>query len=133
MGMYDEIIVEYPLRKYEFLQNEVFQTKDFNNLMDIYKITKDRRLLLEEVKYELVPEKERPYYGTEQWSKHFIFQIAGSMRRDSLGWKDVNYHGIFTFYTLYKETGYKKRWYEFEAKFTNGNLIEIKLLEEKKI
>lgn len=134
MGMYDEIIVEYPLEGYEFLQNKIFQTKDFDNLMDIYKITKEGRLLLEEVEYEPVPEEKRPYYGTEQWDKNPIFQIIGALKRNSLGWKDTNYHGIIRFYTLYKETDDKeRRWYEFEAKFTDGNLEKLELVEDDNV
>lgn len=134
MGMYDEIIVEYPLKEYEFLQNEVFQTKDFDNLMDTYKITKDGRLLLEEVEYEPVPEEKRPYYGTEQWDKNPLFQVIGAVKRDTLGWRDTNYHGIIKFYTLHKKANDKeRRWYEFKSKFTNGNLEKIELIEDEHV
>ena len=42
MGMYDELICEYPLlEKHRQYQNEVFQTKSLVNCLDKYVITKD--------------------------------------------------------------------------------------------
>lgn len=50
MGMFDEIICEYPLpeglQKY---QHEIFQTKELGNWLDLYKITKDGFLILEKI------------------------------------------------------------------------------------
>jgi len=133
MGMYDEIIVEYPLEGYEFLQDKMFQTKDFDNLMDMYKITQDGRLLIEDAEYEFVPEEERPYYGKEEWDKNPLFQLIGSLKRKTFGWKDLNYHGMFRFYTLYELGSDNRKWYEFEAKFTDGNLTELKPVEEEEL
>lgn len=36
------------------------------------------------------------------------------------GTLDLNYHGLFNFYR-----DLDKVWYEYEAKFTDGNLVEI--------
>jgi hypothetical protein len=44
MGMFDEIKCEYPLPDPE-VQDHVFQTKDFENLMERYTITKEGRLI----------------------------------------------------------------------------------------
>lgn len=42
--------------------------------------------------------------------------------------KDMNFHGIFNFYTLSEN----HEWFEFNATFAYGNLIEIvQVFEEK--
>ena len=50
MGMFDDIICEYPLPQPEnpkgYVSNNYFQTKDFECLLDRYKIDKDGNLLI---------------------------------------------------------------------------------------
>ena len=36
---------------------------------------------------------------------------------------DTKYHGVFRMYT-----DIKKEWFEYELKFTDGNLVEVKRL-----
>jgi len=38
--------------------------------------------------------------------------------------KDMNYHGVFNFYTSVEGIP-KRHWFEFNAKFTDGNLVGI--------
>ena len=56
MGLYDEVICKYPLPKgYEQYQNDIFQTKSFERLLNCYLITEDGRL---EMGYE---DNGKPY------------------------------------------------------------------------
>jgi len=120
MGMFDTVICEYPLPT-EDLQEDTFQTKDFDNVMDVYKITKSNRLLREKYKYETVPEEERPYYGKPEWNNKFM-QLVGSLKRIHIGWEDTNFHGKIKFYTI--RSG---NLVTYIAKFTDGKLINILL------
>jgi hypothetical protein len=131
MGMFDEIRCEYPLPDSE-VQEELFQTKSFENLMDHYTITQDGRLIKHEVKWEPVPEEERPYYGTPEWDKHPFLQLAGSIKEVPVGDVEIPYHGDIRFYTSKetKEPG-KREWYEYRARFTEGKVQWIKRMEER--
>jgi len=123
MGMFDEVICEWKLPIPE-LQNDIFQTKDFDSLMNTYKITTKGELLKEEIEYELVPEEKRPYYGTKKWEKGVMFKLFGAIKKNRLGWVNTNFDGTFVFYT-YKN----KQFYQFEAKFVNGNLMELRTIK----
>lgn len=137
MGRYDNIICEYPLPD-EAVQDAVFQTRSMDRHTDNYVITKKGRLTLIRVKYEQVPEEERPYYGTNEWEDP-IFRMVGSMRSVPEAEIDVHYHGILRFYTVRRDDGLdpllvapsddpniKETWYEYRAEFTEGKLVEIK-------
>lgn len=127
MGMFDTITCQYPMPEgYEFLQDEEFQTKDFENLLEPYTITKDGRLIRTLTEWELLPEEERPYYGTEEWSRNSFFQLIGSMKTNVVGKKDMDYHGHITFYTSKGDV-----WYDVTAKFTDGVLVDLTVSEEK--
>lgn len=77
--MYDEIKCDYPLPGApKEVQNGIFQTKDFYNVMDIYTITKEGRLILHKKIYEEVPEEKRPYYGKEEWNNP-LFKMSGCL------------------------------------------------------
>ncbi len=120
--MYDNVRCEYPLPCPE-VQGEVFQTKDFNMpCLDDYRITKEGRLILRLVRWESVPEQERPYWGKPEWEKNGIFRVCGSIKDMELGEQDVNYHGDLHFYT----SGKNGEWYEFVARFTHGTVEWIK-------
>jgi len=123
MGMFDEVICEWKLPIPE-LQNDIFQTKDFDSLMNTYKITTNGELLKEEVEYEFVPEEKRPYYGTEKWEKGIMFKLFWAIKKNRLGWVNTNFNGTFVFYT-YKN----KQFYQFEAKFVNGKLTELRTIK----
>ena len=125
MGMYDTLNVEDDIDLPGFPINETrsFQTKDLDCSMDLLKITSQGRLVRENRRYETVPEEERPYAShPEEWMRSF-----GSVRLVRLGWQDTNYHGKIIFYT---SVG-KGDWYEYEAKFTDGNLVDIRPIEIK--
>ena len=99
-----------------------WQTKTFRRpLMEVYKITMDGRLFKEEVHYKTVPEEERPRYDEElggfesEWMR-----MVGSERKVHEGWTDTAYHGILEFHNHIDGEGFA-----YEAKFTDGDLVEI--------
>lgn len=100
MGMYDYVHVEVPLPDGTPMDGRgaYFQTKDFPapNL-EHYTITKTGRL-----------------HKT----------ISYGPGRESLP-QDMNFHGILTFYTMLNGPNEPTDWREFNAKFTDGQLVEI--------
>lgn len=95
MGMFDEVHFE----------DHVWQTKDFDCLMEHYFVT-DGRLLKEEGHWE----------GGPMMGWHFV--------RD--GASDINYHGLIRIYDIFDrpDKAYRE-WVEKELKFTNGQLVEV--------
>ena len=119
--MFDNITWEYPLPDEEH-NKLAFQSKDFDCLLDNYRVSKEGRLLFET-------------YRTEDHSDHNatgIDRLLGCMTRIPTGWEDVNFHGWFGFYTSICKTGEDLHtnkcdhdWIEYEAKFTDGQVVEI--------
>ena len=127
MGMFDNVKVEYTLpdtpRK---IQREVFQTKSFGDgftggFMDDYTITREGTLIKHKYESEIVPKEERPYYGKPEWDKNPLFQIIGSLRRNPVGEETIEIHDIINIYTIVSDV-----WYEYEVKFTDGKVSDIK-------
>jgi hypothetical protein len=128
MGMFDEIRCEYPLPD-AIVQDETFQTKSFDRDMAHYTITADGRLIHHTVRWESVPEEERPYYGRPEWDKPF-FRVAGSIKTIPTGDSEVPYHGDVYFYTSRGEPQTESfEWFEYQARFTAGKLQWIKRVE----
>lgn len=137
MGMFDYIECEYPMPKgFEFLQEaEDFQTKDFQNVMDKYTITKEGRLIHHKYIWDIVPEEDRPYYGKPEWNENPLFRMMGSISMVHTGDEYMNFHGYIRFYTSVKEKEiyitadgeerHKHSFYNLKAKFTDGQLVEL--------
>lgn len=126
MGMYDTIICEYPLPDgYTVKPGDSFQTKSLDCLLYEYTITKDGRLFLEVYDYINVPEEERPYYGTPEFTG--LGKLVGAIRRENkrISYLD-DYTGDITFYTSDPHTSI---WYEYIAQFSGGLLQSIKRAE----
>jgi len=118
MGMYDTIVCEYPLSDCSMIE---FQTKDLQNAMMTYTITKEGRLIAEEFKYESVPEEERLFYGTDEWETHPMGKLFGCLRRTDIINVDTNYHGDVVMYTHDMDSN----WEEFKVRFTEGVVSKI--------
>lgn len=131
MGMYDEIKCEYQLpSSSKVVQNELFQTKEFDCSIDRYIITKKGELFLQKSSWITIPEKKISY--GKQGYKIPIGKFAGSLKIKYLPKKKIKYHGDIRFYTSLGEHKSKDfRWYEFCARFTNGKLEWIKRLKNK--
>lgn len=128
--MYDYIKCEYPLPGdppewvRENALDGVCQTKDTDAMfMETYTITADGRLVHHTVRYEAVPENERPYFGKPEWESEFM-RLCGSVRSVPTGAVELSdYHGDLRFYTS-NDAG---KFYEYVARFTNGVLQQIKM------
>jgi len=120
MGMFDNVNVYYELPDPE-VQDDVFQTKSFENMMDNYTITEEGRLILHKCHWEEVPEEERPYYGKPEWEESGLWQAMGSMKTIYDGDVDTNYHGMAEIYTILTDG----EWCSYSLKFTDGVLVEV--------
>ena len=125
MGMYDDVRCEYPLPDNDSGPKD-FQTKAFGDgftggFMDKYTITKDGELILHKEAWEMVPEEERPYWGKPQWKDNPIMQIVGSVKAIPIGNEVIDYHDVINIYTTVGKT-----WYEYEFKFTDGKVTNVK-------
>lgn len=121
MGMYDHVKCNYPLPGAPAeVQSLIFQTKDFENLMDDYTITEEGKVILHKKIYEVVPETERPYYGKPEWESKPIFQIFGSLKSIPIGDEEIPYHGMIRIYTILD-----KEFFEYILKFTNGKVESV--------
>ncbi len=128
MGMFDNIDCEFPLPGVpdDTVLND-FQTKSFENRLEVYTITKDGRLIHHRTKYESVPEEERPYFGTPKWEDGTLFQLCGCMKTLSDGDVELDITDTIRFYTStgdYDEGTFV--WWEFEARFENGRMVKIR-------
>lgn len=128
MGMYDELRCEYPLPD-GIVQDKWFQTKSFDCALDRYTITRDGRLILHQVRYEAVPEEERPYYGTPKWETMPFARMIGSLRSIPVGDIELPFHGDVIFYTSMGDGPDRER-FEYRARFTEGRLQWLKREKE---
>ena len=130
MGMYDNVKCEYPLPDTPpSIQNGEFQTKAFGDgfiggFMDNYTITEGGKLILHKEAWEAVPEEDRPYYGKPEWDKNPLLQLAGSMKSVPLGDEIIEHNGVIHIYNLDSNSV----WFEYEIKFTDGIVANVKRL-----
>lgn len=119
MGMFDYVRCDVPLP--DNWKPDELQTKDFDCEMVTHIISADGRLLLDRGYYEDVPLAERPYPDAEpdDWRS-----LCGILRRVQK-YEDANFHGLVNFYG-----GDQGDWHHYNAKFTNGQLIEITKLKD---
>ena len=120
MGMYNDILCEYPLPDYK--GNGNLQTKDFEcDCLTEYKITKDGRLLRFEFDEEIIPEDERPLCKNKPPEERTAFDKAcGFLRNRNTEWKDTNFHGILRMHDI---------CYDVSIKFTDGKLVSIEVVQ----
>ena len=95
-----------------------FQTKDFECSMVEYEISDDGRMLQPIWHSEEVPKEKRPYPNDDGF-----LGLCGSMKTVVEKMHDMNFHGIVYFYT---STGPNHDWHSYNAKFTEGQLVEIR-------
>lgn len=119
MGIYDKVEfdeglnIELPGFDGDLSEVE-WQTKTLQGhpLLETYRVSEDGRLLKEDVKHEEVSEEEA---DTPE-----VLSDFPQKRRVHLGWSDIEYHGEFEFHAIVDE-----EYLSFEAKFTDGELVEI--------
>lgn len=130
MGMFDYIEFEEGIELPEFEEDEPnlgWQTKEFQSLMRTYRVTEDGKMLEEEFETHYVPEEERPRYNEEiEGFENELEKLFGSMRRETTGWTEKNYHGRM------RVVGHTDDyWYQYFLKFTDGRLEGIELSEKR--
>lgn len=113
MGMFDEIICEYPLPTHPELQNAVFQTKDLDCTLARNTITKEGRLRLEVWEY-VYKEDSSAFFG-------FVLE-----RKNWQEYEDRDFHGDLYFYG-----GHDAPMVTFRARFTEGTLTSIVEVSEQ--
>ena len=121
-------------------EKEVFQTKDLENLLDTYEITKSGKL--------------KHLWQEREWKEDGESFLGGYLDVVKEEWRDIDFHGTINFYTGYCTNDTKHWdyfddeeqltfddielipgddwWFEFEASFTKGKLDEIKLIKAEK-
>lgn len=126
--MFDSVKVEYKLERPKELdgfdidiQDLEYQTKDLENCLLHYTIRENGELWLKDEKFKWVDDDNA--------------FLKGYMEVVSSEEKPVNYHGILNFYS-YEELGEKDgRYYsyavDYEAKFSDNKLVDLKTLEVK--
>ena len=127
MGMFDYIKCEWPLPETETPPPsfEAFQTKDTpDQYMTLYTITADGRLTWRPYTMETVPKAERPYPYDDG-----MLGLVGWRRRVEADEETLPFHGDIEFYTSNNpDVG----WWEYRARFTEGRLLKIELVDFKK-
>ena len=122
MGMFDYLFIDtnmLPISDEEKIiigDEPGWQTKDFDNVMTEIYITNDGELKINQWEYEDVPKEERPHPDDDG-----IKGLFGSVRRSNESLETIPHHGYARFYS-----SINREWYEFNAKFTDGKLVEIK-------
>jgi hypothetical protein len=127
MGMFDNIILEPNTILPEFTHGDItkieWQTKGITDpCLDTYHI-KNKRLIKICHEWEEIPMEGRVN----------VNGLSLPLIRPKKTWEvDMNHHGKFEFYTLIQEEGEKGKdvWYEYEAKFTDGELVNIRIISK---
>ena len=109
MSMFDYLRVEIEIPGCGDCSAEEFQTKDFENLMYQYVITKKGELYKELWDYKWIEDNSIKYI------KGYSEKIAESYRREYL----TNYHGDIKFYN---GSMMENKWRDYYARFTEGKL-----------
>ncbi len=110
MGVYDEVRCKYPLPEGdEAAQDLVFQTKDFDNALQQYTITKQGRLIHHETEWFMDEEVESMWGGPGLSARH-------------RGDYDLDYHGDLNIYGGNVEP----IEYDYTVRFTHGTVEWIK-------
>jgi len=115
MGMFDYVTVDQKFG----LPDIEYQSKDFDCDMTTVRITAEGVLEVERYETETVPKAERPHPDAEG-----LLGRMGMWRRVNRRWERIPLHGMFNFYGN-SGPNFEGDWYEYDAKFTDGTLVEI--------
>ena len=123
MGMYDSIECKYPLPMPEdpkgYTGSYGFQTKDFENSLDIYIIDKDGQLSIER--------RETEWVGGDPNGKSFL-EKSGYLKTKKTWLETVNRTCTIQFYDYLSsnKTDYDY-WIVYNAVFIEGKITDVKL------
>jgi hypothetical protein len=113
MGLFDDITCEKELPG--LTEKLSFQTKDLDCMMGSYTITAEGRLI------------EHAFGLESRTPEEKAVSLIPLFNRVELGDVDTNYHGWLNFYG----DDSKGQWHEFNAKFTDGVMVEVVRVESK--
>jgi hypothetical protein len=117
MGMFDYIKCEVPLPD-GCESTCIFQTKDFESVLATHTITADG-FFFDDGCYVHIPKEDRLHPEADEMSfKGMLGCIKWVPKIKRLD----DFHGWFNFYGSDKDG----IWHEYSAKYTDGNLVEIK-------
>ncbi len=135
MGMFDTIRFEVPLPDLPDPSGREFQTKDFDCLLDEYRVTAEGRLQHEE--YEVEDRSDPNAEG--------FYRLIGMMTRVNQHWVDSDFTGDILFYgddhtgtlmAINLQTGEdefhpgpRPEWYEYLAHFDGGRLTGVRRVQ----
>lgn len=141
MGMFDYVVCEVPLP--DGWEPSELQSKDFDCEMTTIRVSGEGRLLIERYETYTVPKEDRRYPDAPDGS---IMSFCGILGKRNRHWVDLNFHGDFNFYgtervgkqtfvqlTEGSNVGYyegERRWHEYVARFTDGNLVSIRAVHD---
>ncbi len=117
MGMYDELHCNYPLPGTPaVIQQATFQTKAFHRTLEHYTITEDGQLIYHQEHREWEPDESSLFGGYLK-----LVNVVDVL---------LPYHGDIRFYTSLEQPEHsrEREWWEFEARFTEGQLTRIRRL-----
>ena len=133
MSMFDELKCEKKLPLDKELKRlnvkwgqVIFQTKDLDNCLSNYRITKNGLLV------EDIVEKEYTYYTLEERKKLKGWNFIKDEKILKEYSKKVEYHGTIKFYELFELNDKEDIWVEFDAYFVYGKLDRIELVKTEK-
>jgi len=113
MGMFDYVKVEYELpENLKHLQDESFQTKDFDCAMFEFTITKDGKLIRHQYEYRTLNDTEKAVYGEKKFMP--IMKRTGEVNNVV-----VPIHGDYCIYA-------GSPLQDIFVRFTHGQLEEIR-------
>ena len=126
MGMYDNVVCGYPLpgNPPPWVVGHTFQTKDLGSTLDHYTITPSGYLIWHRTEHRFIEDETA------------VFGFHSELIR---AWDEpVGFHGEFNFYTSGNQTGSDYHeghpiWLEYKARFSNGRLDWILLVETRDI
>jgi hypothetical protein len=128
VGMYDEITVEFSFEeKYKHLQNVVFQTKSLSCCLDNYLVDQEGQLWMQKAIWDVIPEKDRPYFGKPEWNSRFG-KIVGML--DIVNAEKQKHHHTGEIKMYYFDDASKVD-YDIVCFFDNGKMLFFKVIESR--
>jgi hypothetical protein len=139
MGMFDYIRCEapLPLKKTtkavlpkDWQSKEDFQTKDLDNTLSVYKISKTGQLSYEKVESEMIRVMTEKEEAKLRKKKSFVWPYEQKVL--SRKWVKEPFTGMVEFYASPYDTDGNEWWLEYNASFVNGKLKgKIKTVREE--
>lgn len=121
MGMFDEITFEKaPIICKCGNKLDYFQTKDFDNVLDNYRIKENKDLEVQDWHLESIPENEQ-----EELKKKSGFNWSPSLRRVNTGWSKVKWTEKIHCHSDCEKC--RKYWFDLLLDIVKGKVRKIEV------